>query len=152
MLAINREPLYKNRLVLSGLAVFSGFLITVGIVRTLAPANEQASQTAQSTEERRSRSLVPIKASGSESSSESGSGATQASETTGPASGQQPVASPWVTPSTQNGSNSSSPSTQTPQDQPTSQASNPASSPAPAQPAPSQPTCTVGLLNQLICI
>ena len=152
MLAINREPLYKNRLVLSGLAVFSGFLITVGIVRTLAPANEQSSQTAQTTEERRSRSLVPIKASGSESSSESGSSETQASETTGSPSGQQPAASPWTTPTTQNGSSSSSPSAQTPQEQPTGQTSNPASSPTPTQPAPSQPTCTVGLLNQLICI
>jgi hypothetical protein len=71
MLHIDRQPLYKNRLLLSGIAVFSGFFVTVGAIQFIDPNEENDNQSAQSSEERRATNLIPINASEEEKSPES---------------------------------------------------------------------------------
>jgi cytoskeletal protein RodZ len=87
MLHIDRQPLYKNRLLLSGIAVFSGFFVTVGAIQLVDPNEENDNQSAQSSEDRRATNLIPINASEEEKSSES-------QEKTSPKSKPKPATSP----------------------------------------------------------
>lgn len=73
MLTIDRDPIYKNKLFLGGVAVMSGFVLTMGIIRLANPVDNTTSQSTQSTSDRRAASLIPISASESESSSEGSS-------------------------------------------------------------------------------
>src|SRR5689334_21122615 len=84
MLAINREPIYRNKLFLSSLAVIIGFGLTVGLLRAVAPANTQTNQSAQTRSSDRASGLIPIKTDESESRSESGNGGTANSDNTTP--------------------------------------------------------------------
>lgn len=130
MLIIDREPLYKNKFFLGGLAVLSGFVLTMGIIRLVNPANDTTSQSTQSTSDRRAASLIPIPASDSESSSEDGS-SNEPEVTDGSASGAVAPA-----PSTAWPGSTSQPGSQL---QPTS-SSGSATTPQPSAPADSQST------------
>ena len=157
MLAIEREPLYKNKLLLSTLAVATGFIITVGIIRAVSPA-DTTNESAQTSSDRRSSSLIPINASESESSSESGSSTEEnpeAKDQTEPVA-TQPAQSPsggqstWTAPAPKQSSTAAQPAPAPTQSTATAPA---ATSPAP-QPEPTEPAeqnCTVGLLD-LVCI
>ena len=129
MLIIDREPLYKNKFFLGGLAVLSGFVLTMGIIRLVNPANDITSQSTQSTSDRRAASLIPIPASDSESSSEDGS-SKESGVTDGSASGAVAPASSTAWPGS-----APQPGTQS---QPTSSGS--ATTPQPSAPADSQST------------
>jgi len=156
MLAIQREPLYKNKLFLSSLSVVVGFVMTVGIIRLVNPSST-AQQSAQTTSERRSSTLIPINASESESASESKSDTASTSgaeDTAAPVASQQPSAQgSWTTTSPSSTSQTSAPSG-------TSQSSTSAN-PTPATPATASPDpapadppaeqCTIDLLN-VICL
>lgn len=173
MLAITREPIYKNKLLLSSLAVFAGFIVTVGIIRVLNPVTDTTSQSTQSSSDRRASSLIPINASDSETSSESGKktddttaqGTAQAPDTQGTGA----AGSPWIAPSptapaptspsqpaanrsTSSGTAStpSQPSATSPTSQPTtSQPTSP--SPAQTQP-PAKQTCVDVLGMPILCL
>ncbi len=136
MLAIEREPLYKNRLLLSAIAVTLGFILTVAIIRAVLPA-DSTQQSAQTNTDRRSSSLIPVSASESESSSESDSKTDNATSTESAAvpGSLSPTSSPttaqsaggqtssWKTPTasgTGTSSTSSQPSGTTSQPAPTS--------------------------------
>ncbi len=160
MLAINREPLYKNRLFLSSLAVFSGFLLTVGLLRAMAPVTNEISQSAQSNSERRAASLIPIRASGSESSSESGKSNAGEGQSQG-TSKSQASSSGWIAPaSTPKGASSSSqPSQASPASSEQQSGSTTPVQPTPTAPTPTpttpasdpEPTCSVNVLD-LVCL
>lgn len=155
MLAIERAPLYKNRFVLSGMAVLAGFLVTVGIIRAANPIDTSTNQSAQSSSERRATSIVPIKSSESESSSESGKktdSSTADTKTPVAVQGVQPDAgttgTPWIAPAPASSAspqpaartNTAAPSrSTTTQQQPTATSPQPSTSTT-TQPAPSQST------------
>lgn len=73
MLAIDRMPLYKNKPLMSSLAVVAGFVLTVGIIHAVSPGDTSSHQSALPTYDRPAASLIPVKASSSETASESGS-------------------------------------------------------------------------------
>jgi hypothetical protein len=71
MLAIERMPYYKNKLLLSSMAVIAGFVMTVGIIRAVNPPDTSVSQSVVPNSDKRATSIFPVHASSSESSSES---------------------------------------------------------------------------------
>jgi len=112
-------------LVLSGMAVVAGFVATVGLIRTMAPAEQPTTQNAQTSSSRRAASLLPVRASSSESGSESGSAASDGSNgqtaatqgqdtskkvTVTPSTGAQPASSGQATASTPSGQIATPPS------------------------------------------
>jgi|GEM_PF-1725040 cobalamin biosynthesis Mg chelatase CobN len=72
MLAIERVPIYKNKLFLSTMSVLTGFVMTVGVIRAVNPPDTTSQQSVLSGSDGRASSLIPINASLSEASSESG--------------------------------------------------------------------------------
>lgn len=140
MLSIKRDPIYKNKLFLSSLAVVSGFVMTVGIIRAVNPTDtsEQAAQTT----DRRSSGLIPINASTAESSSETKDSGTQNEGATGTSSdapqSTQPV-SPMPAHSGTAARQSQTPAAPTQQPATPSQ---PQQQPSPAPSQPSDPACT----------
>lgn len=155
MLSIEREPVYKNRFVLSGAAVLAGFFVTVGIIRAANPVDTSTNQSTQTSEDRRAASLVPINASESESSSESGDASSGATSNDATAS-QNTNAGSWIAPTPTKFNSSSQSSAPAPSSGPTgSQATSvpaPASTPAQPEPTPSQPAggCEGGLISDVI--
>lgn len=104
MLTIDREPIYKNKFFLGGVAVISGFVLTMGVIRLTNPVDNTTNQSTQSTSDGRAASLIPISASGSESSPEGSSGDSASSDA--PANGAVSSVAPtssskWPTGGTQ---------------------------------------------------
>lgn len=157
MLAIEREPIYKNRYMLGALAIVAGFVVTFGAIRILNPADTSPNQSAQTKSDRRAASLIPVKASKSETSSESDKkDASTSSSNDVSIQGTSTTSSQWLSPSTTSSSSSPSATATPTQSTTTAQSttsptstSSPTSSTTssePIQPAP-DPNCIDILLK-----
>jgi len=168
MLRIDRSPIYRNKFMLSSLAVVSGFLITFGAIRALNPVDTTTNQSAQPSSEERATLITPINSSESESGAESdkndrtasASQKTDTTEASTPGStsngtwttstaspstySPQPTGTTWSQPSPTPVQSSSSPSSTTPT------SSSPSSSGSTG--SPTEPSCTVNLLGIRICL
>ena len=170
MLAINRSPFYKNKLLLSSLAVFAGFFVTVGIIRAIDPVNDSTSQSTQTNSDRRASSLIPINASDAEKSSESqndknDSNTSSDTAATGSGSATPAGSSTWIAPAPSSSGSGASPRTATSSGTASSSTTSPTQSSTPTssstsqttptspQPAPTKTqTCVLDMLGvQLIC-
>lgn len=148
MLAIQHEPLYKNKYFLSTVAVSAGFFVTVGIIRLANPVDTSTNQSAQASSDRRAASLIPINASESESSSESGKKTDESPESTTGGTDQNT----WITPATTTTPQQQSPASTEPAATPQTTASTTSITEATAieQPAPSAPVETIDQCDEAL--
>lgn len=159
MLAIERVPIYKNKLFLSTMSVLTGFVMTVGVIRAVNPPDTSTNQSALTGSDGRAASLIPINSSESESSSESGKskGDTNAAAGAGAeVSSSQGSVSGSTTTRASASPSAGTTSTQIQSAQSASTSSNdqaPAKpTPDPVKPAETNPMCLVTLLNiGLVC-